>query len=624
MSLQIQNYLNPGAYSTIIPNPTVATSSGIPVVCIVGQALQGPYTPQLFFNPTDSQTAYGTASKANPLANAIQIAFENGAPRVLGVNVQPDNSTEASLSVAISSLPVSAYMPAPPGAIDAVTLLPVNTNGAVAGTFYIQDFNPVIPDPVLNSSPQTTQSTFANAGLTSMLQYVQLLGATVVPLANTAQAQYVVYSVDASTSPVSSISQAGWNQFLNANALLNAFDGAFQSPVAARLLVPDSAQTGYNPIPGYSNYEGIIGKTVNAGSSNPVTINSSVAAYDYFINNGGILNIYALEPGTQHQLIYGLFDTNSASMSSTEGQAFGLPVQNGVFSNPFNQLPYGADGVVTDNSYTTAINLLGGQRADVIVVLNTDVGIQQALLEHVTLQSSKLYRNERIALVSGPITEIYTATIQNATALQGVPNGSQRMMYMYPTSAYRFDEILNTTVVLDGTYLAAACAGLLTSNDAAEPLTHKVLTGFRDIGVKLDNPTANSIAQYGVCIIENNPNFGIRVRDQLTCDPTSAETQEISIVRQLDFTAQTLRDLMDANIIATKITMATLGIVTALATTALQALENSDIIYGYKNVVARINPNEPREIDLTVSVRPAYPCKWVMISISVSSSLVGF
>jgi hypothetical protein len=237
MALTIQNYLQPGAYSTIIPNPTVATSAGIPVVAVVGQALQGPYTPQLFFNSTDSQTTYGVASKANPLSNAIQIVFENGAPRVLGVNVQPDNSTPASLNVLISSLPGSAYTPAPPGALDAVTLLPVNTNGAVAGTFYVQDFNPVVPDPVLNSTPQTTQSTFANAGPTSMLQYVQLLGATLVPLANTPQAQYVVYSVDTSTSPVTAISQAGWNQFLNANALVDAFDGAFQSPVAARILV---------------------------------------------------------------------------------------------------------------------------------------------------------------------------------------------------------------------------------------------------------------------------------------------------------------------------------------------------------------------------------------------------
>jgi len=245
------------------------------------------------------------------------------------------------------------------------------------------------------------------------------------------------------------------------------------------------------------------------------------------------------------------------------------------------------------------------------------------LKAHVTTQSSHDYRNERVALVSGPISELYTTTIQNVTNLQGGP-GAQRMMYIYPTAAFRFDPILRTTITLDGTYLAAACAGILTSHDAAEPLTHKVISGFRDIAVKLDNPTANSIAQYGVCIIENNPNFGLRVRDQLTCDPSTPETQEISVVRQLDFTSQVLRDVMDANIIATKINRGTLGVVTTLAKSALQGIEDAGIIFGYKDLVARINPNDSRRIDLRVSVRPAYPCKYVEITISVTSSLDGF
>ena len=625
MALTIQNYLQPGAYSTIVPNPTVATSTGIPVVAIVGQALRGPYTPQLFFNFSDAQTYYGVATKSNPLSLAIQLAFQNGAPRVLGVNVSPDNSLPASQSILLSSLPVSAYSAAPNSAVDAVTQQPINTNGAVAATFYIQDFNPVVADPILNSSTATTQAAFALAGNTSLLQYVQLLGATQVPLQNTAQQQIIVYTVQ-SSNPPTGVTQAQWNQLNNAIALVNAFNGAFQSPIGAQILIPDSSQNGYNPIPGYRDLYGSVGNTLNQGSNssgnNTTVINTLEDAYVYAVNNNSILYLYALEPGTQHEIIYGLFDSNSASQNSTSGQALGLPVENGLVNNPFGVFTSGSDGVVTNNSYINAIDTLSGQRADVIVVLNTDPGIQNALKTHVTTQSSTDYANERVAIVSGPISELYTTTIQNVTALQGGP-GAQRMMYIYPTAAYMYDAILNTTITVDGTYLAAACAGILTSHDAAEPLTHKVLSGFRDIAVKLDNPTANSIAQYGVCIIENNANFGIRVRDHLTCDPTSAETQEISVVRQLDFVAQTLRDIMDANIIATKITRNTLGVVTTLATNAMQTLEDNGIIFGYRNLVARININDPRQIDLSVTVRPAYPCKYVQITISVTSSLDG-
>lgn len=623
MSIQIQNYVQPGAYSTIIPNPTVAVSTGVPVVAIVGQSIRGPYTPQLFFNFSDAQTYYGTATKGNPLSLGIQLAFQNGAPRVLGLNVQPDNSLSAGINILISTLPVSGYVPAPPGAIDQVTQKTVDPDGTIAGSFYVQDYNPVVADPVYNSNSASVQAAFFNSGNRSMLQYVQLLGATKVPLANTASQQVIVYAVQPSSPPLNTITQAQWNQYTNASTLLNAINGAYLSPVAARILIPDSGYTGYNPIPGFRDIDSVLGATLNAGTANAITIPGFAEAYNYAIHNGGILNIYSIEPGTQHQVIYGLFDSNSASTSSTNGQGFGLPVQNGVVGNPFNQLPYGTDGVITTTSYINAIAQLAGQRADVIVVLNTDPSIQGILKAHVAEQSGHDYRNERIAIVSGPISELYTTTIQNVTVLQGGP-GAQRMMYIYPTSAFFFDQVLNTTVALDGTYLACACAGLLTSNNAAEPLTHKVLSGFRDVGVKLNNRTANGIAKNGVCIIENSPNFGIRVRDQLTCDPTSPETQEISVVRQLDFTAQTLRDVMEANVVATKISRGTIGTVQGLAVSALKSLEDSKVIYGFKDVVARINPNDPRRIDLSCTVRPSYPCKFVEITIQVTSSLAGF
>ena len=455
-----------------------------------------------------------------------------------------------------------------------------------------------------------------------MLQYVQLLGATEVPLQNSQQQQVIVYAVNEISSPDNAISQAQFNQFNNALALLNAFNGTYQSPMGAQILLPDSQQTGMNPIVGYREFYSSIGTTLNAGTSNAVTINNETDAISYAVNNAGVLYLYALTPGTQHQIIYGLFDSSSSVYSAT--QAFGLPVENGTLGNPFGILSSSSasDGVVTNSSYINAINSLGNQRADVIVVLNTDPGIQSVLETYVTVQSSTDYRNEGIGIVSGPISEYYTTTIQNVTALQGSP-GAKRMMYIYPTAAFMYDSILNTTITVDGTYLAAGVAGILTSHDSAEPLTHKVLAGFIDVAVHLDNLTANSIAQNGICIIENNPTYGIRVRDQLTCDPSTPETQEISVVRQLDFTAQTLRDLMDANIIATKITQSTIGVVTSLTTTAMQSLENSGIIYGYKNIVARINPNDPRQIDLSVTVRPAYPCKYVQITISVTSSLSG-
>lgn len=639
MALTIQNYRQPGAYSTVVPNPTVATSNGPAIVAIIGQALRGSYNPSLFFNPSDAQASYGTATQANPLALGIQFAFLNGAKQVIGLNVQPDNSTPAFFNIPLTSLPVSAYTPAPSSTLDAVTNQPVNTTGNVVGTFYIQDYNTTVADTSYGTDFASIQSAYRLAGKASMLQYEQLIGSTAtIPLANSAQSQINVYTVQASNPPVTSISQAGWNQFLNATALANAFNGAFQAPVTAEMLLPDTgATTSASPgfrIPGYVDLYASVGRgtngtpPLNAGTINAKTITSITDAYDYAINHGGILYVSALGGGTQHQILVGLFDSNLASVNSTNGQAlFGTTppsnLQNGSSMNPYAIFNSGSDGVVTNASYVNALTQLTAVRADIVVVLNTDPSIQLALKNHVTSLSGHDERNERIGITSGPISELDTTTIQNVTALQGGPQ-SERMVYMWPTAAYYYDPIVRTTVALDGTYLACAAAGILTSADSATPLTHKVLTGFRDVAYHPSNSAANAIAKYGVSIVENNPTFGLRVRHGLTCNPTSAETQEISVVRQLDYVSQRLRDVMDANIIATKITRSTLGVVTSLITNALQATEESQIIYGYKNVFARINPNDPRQIDVVCSIRPAYPCDYVEITINVTSSLEGF
>lgn len=617
MAQRIQNYRQPGAYSTITPQPVLTTAEGNPVVAVVGQALQGPYTPQLFTNPADSTNFYGTASINNPLALGIKIAFANGAPQVLGINVEPDNSLPPVMSVNINSLPVSAYSPAPQSALDAVTQQPVNVDGITAGTFYIQNFNPVVKDPLLNNLGSTAQQVFSNAG-SSIISYLQLLGATFVPDAISQQQQITIQAVKTSTPPTSAVSQAQWNQFQNALALMNGFATSYNSPVNASILIPDSGQSGNNPIPGYREFYSAYGQTVNVGTQNQLTFTNMLDLYTYAATSNSVLYIYGTQQGSENQIVYGLFDSNTANDSSTNGVAFGLP-NLGISGNPFGQFNYGSDGVVTLNSYINVINnILGNQRADLIVVLNTDPSIQSVLEQHVTLYSSTPYKMERVALVSGPTSEIPTTTITNVTALQGSA-GAKRMMYVYPTIGYYNDIIRKTIVGLDGTFIACALAGIMASHDAAEPLTHKVLTGFVDIGKALTVNAANTLASYGVCIIENDPQYGIRVRHQLTCDPTSPDTQEISVVRQLDYTAQVLRDYMNNNFVGTKINKSTLGKVVAAATSILQSLVDGNIIFGFLPPTARINPNNPTDIQLACGVQADYPCNYVDIDISITS-----
>jgi len=54
---------------------------------------------------------------------------------------------------------------------------PVNVDGTIAGTFYIR-CNPLISDPIYAPPLKRDSGCFFANGTNSMLQYVQLLGAT--------------------------------------------------------------------------------------------------------------------------------------------------------------------------------------------------------------------------------------------------------------------------------------------------------------------------------------------------------------------------------------------------------------------------------------------------------------
>lgn len=655
MALIIPNYQEPGAYSTIVLNPTTVSSSGPPIVAVVGQALQGTYSPSLFYNADDAQKIYGNATKANPLPLGIQLAFANGASRVLGVNVEPTNSQVAYMTLAAtglpgvvicnqgsltSNIPTETFSPAPSGAnglLDPVTQLPINLNGTVAGVFYIQDFNPDVADPVLNSSPQATQTAFALAAGTNLLQYIiygtapLLNGVQQVPLANTNMVKITVPAISQTAVPTgyqssilnTAITQGQWNQLNNAIGLTNAINSTPNVPIIAQILIPNAAQTDAEPFVGWQELYSCLEQNVTINTTT-YAATSTMDLYALAVQYG-VLSFQSIQPGSQHEIVLGMFATSDYD-TATNTLPFGLPCAfaGTGYSNPFLIIDNGVDGVVTDTSYINTINnVLTTVRADIVVCLNTNTGIQSVLKDHVTFMSTTEERNERIAIVSGPVSELYTTSIANAQALQGGA-GAERMVYIWPTGIYYQDPVLRSQVILDGTYTACACAGILAGNDAATPLTRQVLSGFIDVTQHVTRTLANSIAQNGITVIENNPTQGLRVRHGLTCDPTYPETQEISVVRQVDFVAQTVRDALDLGFIGTKIVPNTVSAVTSVTTSTLTTLVNNQIIYGFKNVSAMIDPSLPTQIDVRFDIRPAYPLNYIQITLSVDSTLSGF
>lgn len=249
-----------------------------------------------------------------------------------------------------------------------------------------------------------------------------------------------------------------------------------------------------------------------------------------------------------------------------------------------------------------------------IVPLNPDPSLYSYLSSHVNNSSSITERKERMGVVGlggSPTTAQITGY---ATGLN-----SKRMVLVYPPSATRFVGTNTTVSTLDGSFLACALAGLATNQafDVATPLTRKEIIGFESIPDTLTRAEKNLIASNGVLLIETVGGIA-RVRQQLTTDPSTRANSEITIVEIVDFTASSMRQLLEAIFIGQKILLDTPAQVRSIITAVLQNLVQAEIITAFQTVQASVNISDPTQIDVSFQISPVYPLNFILITFSLS------
>jgi len=274
---------------------------------------------------------------------------------------------------------------------------------------------------------------------------------------------------------------------------------------------------------------------------------------------------------------------------------------------------------VTGNDYTDfedALNKLEiVDDASIIVPLYASSTFGTSVLKsHVSRMSSKVERKERVGLtgLDETLEAISTASwISLAGAL-----GSNRMGLVYPG---KMNKILDEgEVVLDGTFLAAAIAGMMTSAefDSAEPLTHKDLFGIVDVGISVLNVVKNQLATAGVMIVDKR---GITpyIRHGLTTDMTTISGQEMSVTTSIDEVVKNLRKVLEGAYVGTKF-LATLPsqVSMTMQTNLLQAIED-ELITAFTDLQVKRNAIDPRAVDIKVKVMPVFPCNWLDIEMTL-------
>lgn len=200
--------------------------------------------------------------------------------------------------------------------------------------------------------------------------------------------------------------------------------------------------------------------------------------------------------------------------------------------------------------------------------------------------------------------------------------------YYAPSVATRKDANGNT-MTLDGNYIAAAVAGTRAAQSKRSVPVH----GFTLNGLTIEDDKWNDfeINQLGAssCAIAVSKSGVVTIKDDLTTDPTSADTQEPSVVDIQRLVKETLRTGLN-NTYTNKgkvITTTTINDVVSTTASLLQNLVTSGEIVAYGQVdnpltgetkiYAKQNANEPRQIDVTASYQPLYPLKYLNVTINV-------
>jgi len=181
---------------------------------------------------------------------------------------------------------------------------------------------------------------------------------------------------------------------------------------------------------------------------------------------------------------------------------------------------------------------------------------------------------------------------------------------------------------LDGNYAAAAVAGVKGAQTLrSTPITGMVVTGIIIEDEKWNEFEMNQLAAAGCTVLESRSGV-ITIRDCITTDSTSADTEEESVESVRRLVKRTLKTGLDAAFVGkgTVITSTTIMDAITTAGSILQSLVNAREVnkYGQKDnpitgevaISAIQNATEPRQVDVTCSYMPLYPWKWTNVVVS--------
>lgn len=443
-----------------------------------------------------------------------------------------------------------------------------------------------------------------------------------------------------------------FSDFINETGLsFQLLDPIFYMPVAgssgsdgALVAIPNTATGDFSSIA--VNFNGF--NPVNAGLKLQITAAtnaSNVGIYDITAYNSGSNTLtIAKSFVSEHSLKFEVIDPTQTSDF--------LVLNHNVVPNGYSlrvTIVDVKDASFFDAGWENALLALEAQELDILVPLpkQTISVIFENAVNHCITMSNITHRKERVAFIGAingllpvNLTGAKPAAVEDIGVLEGIQgatiadvlsgNTEDLTNYSVPAAygetfraVYFFPDQIVVQVgtqnqIIDGFYLAAAAAGFESADvNIADPLTHKILSGFTILRSRMFSQTVlGQLATAGVTVLEPVAGGGRVVWGLTTTQSGFPQEEEISVIFIRDRIAKSLRAGFDG-FIGTPENPDTQATLMARAVALFRGFKGQGLIIDFGSVTVSQDTVDPRQWNIGAVVQVVEPINWIFITVGI-------
>lgn len=304
-----------------------------------------------------------------------------------------------------------------------------------------------------------------------------------------------------------------------------------------------------------------------------------------------------------------------------------MTLRNGALAVAARQIPreFGQP-LGSVESYIQAVDeqktrLPGDVNQYFLVPLRYDPDLIGFMKQHVEQQSSEFFGNRRICVFGFSLNTSTDSIISTIKSLK-----SDRVWAVYPDGVIvSYTDALGREIEIpvDGSFLAAALVGRLVSPtvDSATPLVSMQLVDVKRLFRRVDTVTRDKIIAAGV-IYFKDVGTAVECVDAYTTDPANILTTEPNV----NLIDDELADAMQQALRQFRGRKSLSGLESEIETAVASIMEaksspGRQIVADFNGISAVVNPNDPREGEVSVNYAPVFPFKWLRVTLNVQTTI---